>query len=406
MKKFGLLGEKLGHSFSPEIHKMLGGYAYGLFEVKPEELDGFMRDASFDGINVTIPYKKAVVPYCGSLSETARLTGSVNTVIKLPDGSLFGDNTDCYGFAAMLKKHKIPVGGKTLILGDGGVAPSIRAALSAMGADELITVSRRSENNYVNLSRHYDAKLIINATPVGMYPKNGENLIELGHFRQCRGVVDVIYNPLRTKLILDAEALGIPSCGGLYMLVAQAARSCELFTGCSISDEAVDSVYITLLNSIKNIVLIGMPGCGKSTVAAKLGALCGRQVFDCDAELVSSCGMSIPEYFSKYGKASFRELESSVLSELGRKNGVIIATGGGVVMREKNRELIRQNGDIVFLRRDTEKLPTDGRPISQAGSLTELSAFRTPLYQDWCDISVSGDTPLECAMKIKEELGL
>ena len=406
MKKFGLLGEKLGHSFSPQIHKMLGGYDYGLFEVAPQELDAFMRRADFDGINVTIPYKKAVVPYCASLSETARQTGSVNTIVKLRDGSLYGDNTDCFGFAAMLRKHAVPVGGKVLVLGDGGVAPSIKAALSVMGADEIITVSRRGDNNYVNLSRHYDAKLIVNATPVGMYPGNGERLIGLERFTACRGVADVIYNPLRTGLVLDAGALGIPACGGLYMLVAQAARSCELFTGSSIDEQSVDEVYITLLNSVKTIVLIGMPGCGKTTVAGELGALLGRPVFDCDEELVKRCGMGIPEYISRFGKGCFRELETAVLAELGKKSGVIIATGGGVVMRERNYDILRQNGDIVFLRREVSVLPVDGRPISQAGPLSVLADFRTPLYERWCDHEISGSSAHECAIKIKEALSL
>ena len=265
MKSYGLLGEKLGHSYSPQIHKMLGGYDYSLIELEPSELGSFMRSGSFVGINVTIPYKKAVIPYCGELSETARLTGSVNTVIRRSDGSLYGDNTDCGGFDAMLDAMNIPIGKKALILGNGGVSPSVKAVLSARGVSEIITVSRSGGNNYVNLNKHYDAELIVNATPVGMYPHNYGSLIDLTCFDKCRGVVDLVYNPLRTRLVLDALSLGIPACGGLYMLVAQAAKACGLFTGCDISAERVNEVYITLKRQAENVILIGMPGCGKST---------------------------------------------------------------------------------------------------------------------------------------------
>ena len=406
MRKYGLLGEKLGHSFSPQIHKMLGGYDYGLFEVAPDELDGFMRAPDFDGINVTIPYKRAVLPYCAELSPAAKQTGSVNTVIRRSDGSLYGDNTDLYGFEAMLKKHRIPVGKKALVLGSGGGSRSIVAALRSLGAEEIVTVSRSGEDNYENLSRHLDAELIVNATPVGMYPNNTESLIAPERFFKLRGVVDAVYNPLRTKLVSDAEALGIRSCGGLYMLVAQAARSSELFTGERISDERLDGVYAAILNSVQNIILIGMPGCGKTTTAAALGALTGREVFDCDDEIVRRTGMSIPAYFEKLGVESFRELESEVLRDICRKSGVIVATGGGVVMREKNYAALHQNGVIVYLERELSGLATEGRPLSQSGSLKELADMRLPIYKRWCDKKIRADSEREAAEMIKEMLCL
>ena len=404
MKKYGLLGEKLGHSFSPVIHKLLCGYDYSLFEVAPEKLGDFLRRHDFDGINVTIPYKKAVLPYCAELSPEAAEIGSVNTIIRRVDGTLYGDNTDCAGFYELAKKMRIPVSGKALILGNGGVAPAIRSALKSLGADEIITVSRRGENNYVNLNRHYDASLIVNASPVGMYPDNGSSLIPLESFLSCRGVIDVVYNPLRTKLVLDAEALGIRSCGGLYMLVAQAARSAELFTGEHIPPERIDEVYEAVLASVRNVVLIGMPGCGKTTAACALGEMTGRRVFDCDSEIVRRTGMSIPEYFERFGVESFRELESAVLYELCSLSGVIIATGGGVVMRERNYSAMHQNGLIVFLQREISELPTDGRPISQATDIKKLADMRLPIYNKWCDKKVCGNSPEDTAQKIKEML--
>lgn len=406
MKSYGLLGEKLSHSFSPQIHKMLGGYDYKLFEVKPESLGDFLRSGSFDGINVTIPYKKAVIPYCDELSELSILTGSVNTIVRRPDGSLFGDNTDCTGFGAMIDREKIPLGKKALILGNGGVAPSIREVLSSRGVSEIVTVSRSGENNYVNLYKHRDASLIVNATPVGMYPDNYGKIVELTDFPDCRGVVDVVYNPLNTRLVLDAKSLGIPSCAGLYMLVSQAARSCELFTGESISVERVDEVYITLKSQLENVILIGMPGCGKTTTAKALGALTGRCVIDCDDQIVRRFGMSIPEFFEKFGVSRFREAETEVLSDICRQSGAVISCGGGVVMREVNRDLLRQNGRIVYLERDVFSLPTEGRPISQSVSLQKLADMRLPLYNKWCDFKLSAPSEYDAARMIKERFKL
>jgi len=405
MADFGLLGERLGHSFSPYLHKALGDYDYGLFEVAPEGLEDFMSHGNFKGINVTIPYKKAVIPYCDALSQCAAGIGSVNTIVRR-DGKLYGDNTDYFGFIATVIKYGIEVSGKkALILGNGGVAPTIREALSMLGAAEIITVSRSGNNNYVNLYKHFDAEIIVNATPVGMYPNNGESLVKLADFPRLSGVIDVVYNPLRTKLICEAEKLGIPCCGGLYMLVAQAAKACELFTGNAVPAEEIDRVFISCTRQKQNIILIGMPGCGKSSCAIELCKLIDAELIDIDEEIVKRIGCSIPEFFAKHGEAEFRRVETEVLRECTKKSGAVIATGGGVVTRNENYELLHQNGVIIWLRRDFSSLPTEGRPISLSLPLELLYSQRAPLYESWCDFTVTGNSPADTAQKILEVLG-
>lgn len=404
MSKYGLLGEHLGHSYSPQIHKMLGGYDYQLFEKSPDELKDFLLNGDFDGINVTIPYKKAVIPYCSELSPAAEKIGSVNTIIRRADGSLYGDNTDYYGFCELARKAGAEISGKALILGNGGVSPTVRAALEDMGAYEIITVSRNGEHNYDNLYRHYDADVIVNATPVGMFPNNGQSLLELTHFKDCKCVLDVIYNPMRTQLILDAEKLGIKAAGGLYMLVAQAARACELFIGRKIDGQQIDAVYKKLSADMQNIILIGMPGCGKSTSGYKLHKMTGRELIDLDNVITERAGMSIPEYFEKFGNDGFRKLETEVVRDICRQSGKIIATGGGVITREENYNPLHQNGIIFFLERNVEELPTNGRPLSQANTPAKLAEERLPLYNKWCDFKVKGASPYDTALKILEAL--
>ena len=387
MKKYGLLGKKLGHSYSPEIHKMLGGYDYGLFECMEDELDAFFAAREFQGINVTTPYKKAVIPYCDELSPEARKIGSVNTIIKLPDGRLRGENTDYAGFVGIVRRSAAPLDGKILVLGNGGVAPTIRTALADMGAENIITVSRSGENNYVNLRRHFDAKLIVNATPLGMYPNNGAAAVDLRQFPCCECVLDPVYNPARTRLMLDAEKLGINSCGGLYMLVEQAVNACRLFTGKVISPERTEEVYEIMSIKMLNVALIGMPGCGKTSVGEKLAALSGRPFADIDAEIEKRIAMSIPEYFSLHGESAFREVETEVLAELSKRSGLVIACGGGVVTRSENYGLLHQNSTIVYIKRGLDELPSEGRPLSLAHSPAALAEKRLPLYEAWCDIS-------------------
>jgi len=398
MKKIGLLGKKLGHSYSPEIHRLLGGYDYRLFECFEHELQSFFLERDFDGINVTIPYKKAVIPYCSELSDAAKRIGSVNTIVKNPDGSLFGDNTDYFGFIKLVSRSGAQLSGKkVLLLGNGGVAPTIRAALSDLGAGEVITVSRTGENNYVNIGRHADAEIIVNATPVGMFPNNSSAPIQLSMFTNCTCVFDLIYNPARTKLLLDAEKLGIKAYNGLYMLVAQAARAVEIFTGTPVSDEDIDRVYNIMSTKMTNIALIGMPGCGKSTVAKRIAARTGRRLIDIDDEITKRLPFSIPEYFSVYGESGFRDIESEVLAELSKQSGAVIACGGGVVMRPENYELLHQNSTVVFLRRDLGRLPTSGRPLSVANTPARLASIRMPLYNSWCDITVDNSGTIESA---------
>lgn len=405
--KFGLLGEHLGHSYSPQIHKMLGGYDYGLFEVAPDELEQFLRKADFDGINVTIPYKKAVIPYCAELSPEAAKIGSVNTITKLPDGTLRGDNTDYHGFLGLIEHSGIEVKGKKcLVLGNGGVAPTVRAALCESGASEVVTISRNGEDNYDNISRHADADIIVNTTPLGMYPKNGSAAVSLSLFPTCIGVLDLIYNPALTAILLDARERGISHAGGLYMLVKQAACACERFLGTKVSEEAVLSVFKQIESQMLNVALIGMPGCGKSTTGRALAELTGRKLIDIDDAITERIGCTIPEFFAANGEAEFRRVETEVLSDMAKLSGAIIACGGGVVTRSENYRLLRQNSRIVFLERDIEDLPTDGRPVSQANPLAELAKKRLPLYNSWCDIKLCASSPEDAAQKIREALDI
>lgn len=407
MKKYGLLGEHLGHSYSPQIHAMLGGYDYGLFELAPNELGSFLEKADFDGINVTIPYKKAVIPYCAELSPEAAEIGSVNTITRLPDGRLRGDNTDYHGFLGLIKHSGIDVKGKKcIILGNGGVAPTVKAALKSCGAAQIVTISRNGEDNYDNISRHSDAEIIVNTTPLGMYPKNGSAAVSLADFPDCCGVLDLIYNPALTAILLDAKERGIKYAGGLYMLVKQAACACERFLGTTVDESAVLSVFNKIEAQMLNIALIGMPGCGKSSAGVCLARLTGRRLIDIDEEIVSRIGCSIPEFFAAEGEAAFRHVETQVLDDVSKLSGVIIACGGGVVTRSENQRLLRQNSRIVFLERDIESLPTDGRPVSQASSPAELAKKRLPLYNSWCDIKLRAASPEEAAAMIKEALKL
>ncbi|MBR1456756.1 MAG: shikimate kinase, partial [Oscillospiraceae bacterium] len=326
MRRCGLLGEKLGHSYSPAIHAMLDDYAYPLYERSPEELDAFLRGGDWDGLNVTIPYKKTVLPYCDELSETARRIGSVNTLVRRPDGSLYGDNTDAYGFRLLIRRCGIDVGGKkAIVLGSGGASVTVCDVLREQGARSVTVISRGGKDNYENLDRHADAQIVVNTTPLGMYPNTGRAAVDLRRFPACEGVLDVVYNPARTALILQAEALGIPCASGLYMLVAQAKRSSELFTGRSIDDAVIDCIEHALAASMQNVVLIGMPGSGKSTIAAALGEKLGRPVCEADAEVERRAGRSIPEIFAESGEEVFRRLETEVLAELGKQSGTVIS---------------------------------------------------------------------------------
>lgn len=392
MLKCGLLGEKLGHSYSPQIHSMLADYEYKLFEKLPEELEDFLKSGEFDGLNVTIPYKKSVMPYCAELSPTAAQIGSVNTIVRRSDGSLYGDNTDAFGFENLILHNGIEVKGKkALVLGTGGASVTAQAVLKNLGASEVVVISRKGEDNYENIAKHADAEIIANTTPVGMYPNNGKAAVDLTQFPKLSGVLDVVYNPARTALLLQAEKLCIPCAGGLYMLVSQAKRSCELFTGKSIPDSEIDRIERVLSHQMQNIVIIGMPGSGKTVVSTMLAERLGRKKFDTDTIVSEKAGMTIPEIFAVQGEAGFRKLETEATAEVGKLSGNIISTGGGVVTVADNYELLHQNGVIVWIERDTNKLARDGRPISLSSDLNELYAARLPLYESFADIKADNN---------------
>lgn len=383
--KTGLLGRKLGHSYSPQIHSYLGEYSYELFEKEPEEVGDFVLHGDYQCMNVTIPYKKDVIPYLDALSPAAVKMGSVNTVIRRKDGSLFGHNTDYFGFTSMVLRSGISVEGKkVLVLGSGGTSNTAVKALADLGANVVI-ISRSGENNYENLHLHADASVIVNTTPVGMYPKTGVSPVDLRRFPKLEGVLDVIYNPAKTQLLLYAEALGLPNENGLWMLVAQAKEAAEYFMDRKLPDSVIASVHHKLSVQMENIVLIGMPGCGKSTIGALLAEKLGRKIVDADAEIVRLAGKSIPEIFAQDGEEVFRDWETKALEELGKQSGLVIATGGGCVTRQRNYPLLHQNSRIFWLQRDLEVLPTDGRPLSQSNRLSDLFAVREPMYRAFAD---------------------
>ena len=396
MGRYGLLGEKLGHSYSPRIHALLAPYEYRLYERAADEVEDFVTNGDWDGLNVTIPYKKTVIPLCAELSDRARRIGSVNTLVRRPDGSIFGDNTDAYGFEKLVRHSGIDVvGKKALVFGTGGASVTVCAVLRELGAGSVTVVSRRGEDNYGNLSRHGDAEIIVNATPVGMYPDNGASSADLRQFPCCRGALDVVYNPARTALMLQAESLGIPCASGLYMLVAQAKGSAELFTGSAIADGAIADIERKLSNEMQNIILVGMPGSGKTSVSARLGTLLNRPVYEADALIEEKAGMTIPEIFARYGEARFRRLETETLSELGKLSGAVISTGGGCVTREENYAPLHQNGRIVWITREVGALAREGRPISLGSDLSELYETRRPMYARFADMTAGNDGAIE-----------
>ena len=397
----GLLGQTLAHSHSPLLHSLLGGYAYTLFEKTPDQVEDFLKNGSWDGLNVTIPYKKTAYALCDSLSPIARETGNVNTLLRRRDGSIFGDNTDAFGFRYLLEKAGVPVAGKrALVLGAGGAGGTACAVLRQMGA--AVTVLSRTEkvgdfygkNNgilystYRHISQYKDAQIIVNATPVGMYPHNGEAAVDLEIFPNLSLVADLIYNPARTALLLQAEDLGIPCSGGLRMLAAQAAASAALFSG-----EAMDISKI----------FVGMPGSGKTTLARLLGAATGRPVWDSDQEIVRRTGLSIQDIFDRWGEEKFRALETEILGDLGCRWGGILATGGGCVTRPENRRLLRQNGKVIWLQRDICKLEAPGRPLLRESDLLELYRQRCALYEHFSDEAIlNNGAPEDALRRLKE----
>ena len=392
--EYGLLGEKLGHSFSPQIHRDLAGYDYQLLPTPPEAVEDLFARRAFQGLNVTIPYKRTVMPLCDEIDPRAAAIGAVNTVVNR-NGRLTGYNTDIDGFLYMARRAGVDMAGKkVVILGSGGTSRTARAAAGELGAREIVTVSRHGEDNYQNLSRHADAQVLVNTTPVGMYPNWGQSPVSLESFPALEGVLDVVYNPLRTALLLQAEERGLPCSCGLPMLVAQAKRAAELFTGQNIDDSRAEAVLHGLRGQLTSIVLIGMPGCGKTTVGRALAGKLGRTFVDLDEEIVRRAGMSIPEIFAREGEAGFRERESALVREFGERTGLVVSTGGGVVTRRENYIPLKQNGLLLHLRRDPAALPTDGRPLSQATAPEELWRRRAPLYAAFADGEIDNNGTL------------
>ncbi len=387
----GLIGRRLSHSFSPQIHAQLADYKYDLFELEPDEVGTFLQNGKFDATNVTIPYKKDVMPFLAEISEEAQKIGSVNTITRTEKG-LKGDNTDYFGFSYMLQKSGIEVKNKKcLVLGSGGASVTVCAVLRDMGAKVLV-ISRTGENNYDNIAQHKNADVIVNTTPVGMYPNTGVSPVDLSVFDNLSGVLDLIYNPARTQLLLDAQQRNIPCLNGLAMLTAQAKKACELFLNTQIDDSEIDRITNKIAQDSENIILIGMPGCGKSTAGKALAEMTGRQFADTDAVIEQMAGMPIPDIFAKFGEAHFRKLEHEAVCECAKKSGLVLATGGGVIKTKENYDALHQNGRVIWLQRDITLLATDGRPLSQQNGVLKLYEERKPLYEQFCDTAVQCDT--------------
>jgi len=407
----GLIGEKLGHSFSGEIHKKLGRYAYELIELAPEELGPFFRARDFDGINVTIPYKRAVIPLLDGVSERAAAIGAVNTVVNR-DGMLWGDNTDYGGLEALIRRMGLDLrGAAVLIAGTGGTSRTAMAVASALGAADVVRLSRSGREDAMTYAAAYekypDAQFLINTTPAGMHPDADGCCVDLARLPGLRGVVDVVYNPLTTRLVREARERGIPAEGGLFMLTAQAVAAAEAFTGERFGPETTERLYRELLFEKRNLVLIGMPGCGKSTLGALLARRLDREFIDTDAEIVERCGMPIPEIFRTRGEAYFRGLETEVLRSACLTGGRVIAAGGGAALRPENLNAMKQNGMAVFLDRPLRELrPTDDRPLADdEEKLRRLYAARRPIYAAAADMTVPvRGTPEETMKRLLEML--
>jgi shikimate dehydrogenase len=391
---YGLIGEHLGHSFSAEIHARLGEEPYELKELAPEEVGPFLTRGEFRAINVTIPYKQTVIPYLDGISETARAIGAVNTIVRR-EGKLYGDNTDAAGLTMLLRRTGAdPAGRKVLILGTGGTSLTAKYVAESLGAREVIRVSRSGKEGAVTYGQaaaeHADAEILINTTPCGMYPRCGECPADLSLFPALKAVADAIYNPLRTNLILEARRRGIPAEGGLFMLTAQAVRAAELFRDTEYPPETADRIFRQLIREKENMVLIGMPGSGKSTVSAALHARTGRPVADTDALVEQKAGKPIPEIFREDGEKAFRDLESEVVAEVSARGGQVIATGGGAVLRPENVTALRRNGRLILLERPAEELtPTADRPLADTrDKMDRLWREREPIYRAAADCTV------------------
>ena len=399
--KYGLIGEHLKHSYSCEIHAQIADYEYELHEIPPSGLGGFLKKREFNAINVTIPYKQDVIPYLDEISDTAKRIGAVNTIVNR-NGRLYGDNTDFAGMLALAKHIGVDMKGrKVLILGTGGASKTGHALAEYMGAQSVFYVSRSGKDGSISyeqaVTEHSDAQIIINATPVGMFPKQDGRPIDISAFPKLEGVIDAIYNPLRTNLILDAQERGIPAEGGLYMLSAQAVHASAVFRDIPLDESLVDKAFKSVKNDKQSIVLIGMPSCGKTTVGRILAEKCGKQLADTDEYIVRKIGMPISDFFAKHGEAEFRKIEKETVAELSATGGRIIATGGGAVLDPENVRALKQNGVLVFLDRRPENLiATDDRPLaSRRSALEKLYAERYDIYYAAAELHIDANTTPE-----------
>ena len=393
--QFGLLGRSLAHSLSPQIHRCFGDYPYALFNREPEDLPAFFADRSIDGFNVTIPYKVDAFRACDALSETAKTIGAVNTVIRRADGTLFGDNTDAFGFRYLAKRIGVSFADKSVaVLGSGGASRTVQTVLREDGAAKIVVISRAGEDNYQNLGRNADIQILVNATPVGMFPHVGVSPVDLTAFPRLEAVLDLIYNPMGTALLRQARERGVPCGNGLAMLVAQALPGARLFSGKDLAEDLIEPIIRTIEAQQRNVVLIGMPGCGKSTVGRLLAERTGKTLLDTDAMVETAAGCTIPALFAAKGEPFFRDREAEAVAEAGKQLQRVIATGGGSILREENRAALRQNGVVVWLRRDLAALPRDGRPLSKdEEAVRRLYEERQPIYESFADhvVDVSDD---------------
>lgn len=401
--QYGLLGQRLGHSYSPLIYRLLGLHGYQLFHMPPEDVEAFLGRGDLAGLNVTIPYKKVAARYCDSLSEPARRSGSVNTLVYDKAGRIHGHNTDYAGFLYTARRTGVSFPGrKVVILGNGGSAATVSLAARENDAREVVCISRRGEENYENLGRHADADILVNCTPVGMYPENDGIPVDLCDFPTLEGVLDLVYNPLRTRLLSDAEERGIPCAGGLLMLAEQGREAASYFLGREIPETETERIHSELLRTMENIVLIGMPGCGKNAVGQELARLMDRRLLDTDELVEAQTGRSPAEWIVQEGEEAFRDVEAKALKQAAAESGIVLATGGGAVLRAENRAAMRQNGRVYWLRRPLGELATEGRPLSK--NLEELFRQRRGAYEAAAhrEVGISGDAE-SAAHRIAEE---
>lgn len=404
--EYGLIGEHLAHSFSPEIHAGFASYDYKLCPLSLAQVEPFLKERNFKGINVTIPYKETVMPYLDEIDESAKAIGSVNTVVN-DRGKLVGYNTDYYGFSYMLKSGKVDVLNKVVaILGSGGASKTAFAVTRDMGAKEVLIVSRNGKTNYDTIKQRNDIQIIINASPVGMYPNNGKCLVNLDDFPSLEAVADMVYNPAVTEIMYQAKQRNLKAVGGLAMLVAQGRRAVEIFTGNAIEEEKCESVIKSVKNQTCNVLLVGMPGCGKTSVGREIASVLNREFVDLDSEFENQYKISPAQCIQNEGEAEFRKKESEIVKSVCKRSKLVISTGGGAVLLEENRKVMQSNSFVVYIKRAMDKLSKKGRPLSNGeNALKNLYEKRNPLYQEVASFCIENETSLQdCVTKIVNEI--